>query len=721
VDTQKQSSGDEDILSVDLRRYVQAVGKYKWLIAAIVAVAITGTVLYTNRVTPLYQATASIKIDPRLPDVLGQGQSQDFIGAGTSPTLEYYRAERQILQSYQLVRKTVEATDLHLKIVDEAERARLTGEEVMDLATRRLMSSLSIEYPEQNRIFLITMRSTDPALAATVANAHVATYVAYTRGQLSTGSSKASRFLASELDMAKSELAVTEDKLVEFQKQNEVLAVTLEDKQNLVSANITLYTEKLNDARAERLKRAALLSRLKGLDVEDILASPIFGLSEAASLDALKTQYYLERNRFLEISSELGPKSSQFQKQKAKVDDLYAALTQEGHLVVRVAQEQLAAAMATENALAAEVERYKQEDLSLGPKVVQYNQLQRTKKSAEDKYNIVVARLGTSDITSRIDTINVTPLDPARVPTASVYPDMQRNVASAFAIALVLGVGLALLLAYLDRSVKTAEDVQASAGAPVLGIIPMLAESELPSNDDQARDLYVYKYPTSRVAECCRSLRTNILFSAADRPLKTVLVSSANPREGKTTSVIYLGTTMAQSGQRVLLIDTDMRRPRLHKSTGVSRQRGLSNLIVGDASYDDVIKTTDIPNVYVLPCGPLPPNPAELLMTKRFETVLAELGERFDRIILDSPPLQAVTDAVVLSRYADGVILVVKAGKTLREEVKRSVKSITDVNGSLVGVILNELDIADRRYGYYYQYYSYGAEQQTGGGTPEPA
>jgi capsular exopolysaccharide synthesis family protein len=271
---------------------------------------------------------------------------------------------------------------------------------------------------------------------------------------------------------------------------------------------------------------------------------------------------------------------------------------------------------------------------------------------------------------------------------------------------MVLGLALIFLSVFLDRTVKTTADAQQAAGVPVLGFIPMLGAL---GGSDKNRDLYVHQHPKSLVAESCRALRTSIMFSAADRPLTTILVSSANQREGKTTSVIYLGTTMAQGGQRVLLIDTDMRRPRLHESTAVSRQHGLSNLIVGDKSYDDVIKTTDIPNLFVLPCGPLPPNPAELLMTKRFQAVLAELATRFDRIILDSPPVQAVTDAVVLSKLVDGVILVVRADKTLRDDIHRSARQILDVGGSIFGVIVNEINVNDRSY---YSYgYGYGANE----------
>ena len=205
----------------------------------------------------------------------------------------------------------------------------------------------------------------------------------------------------------------------------------------------------------------------------------------------------------------------------------------------------------------------------------------------------------------------------------------------------------------------------------------------------------------------CRVVRTNILFSAADRQLKTIVVCSANPREGKTTTVLYLGTTMAQSGQRTLLIDTDMRRPRLHKSTNVALSPGLSNLLIGEDDYDHLIKPTEVPNLFILPCGLTPPNPAELLLTKRFETVLGELTRRFDRIILDSPPVQAVTDAVVLSKRVDGVVLVVRASKTRRDELRRSARMIRDVGGAIVGAIVNELDTRDSYYGYGYG--GYGA------------
>jgi len=304
---------------------------------------------------------------------------------------------------------------------------------------------------------------------------------------------------------------------------------------------------------------------------------------------------------------------------------------------------------------------------------------------------------------------------------------MAINVVVGGVLSLVVAFALVLLLVFLDRSIKTALDVTQAAGAPVLGFIPALTDAEVAkgNGDLRARDMYVHDHPTSHVAECCRALRTNVMFSAAtgsdgDHQLKTIVVCSANAQEGKTTTVMYIGTTMAQSGQKVLLIDSDMRRPRLHISTGVAREPGLSTLLLGDDNYDDIIKPTAIPNLFVLPCGPLPPNPAELLMTKRFETVLEELGKRFTKIILDSPPLQPVTDGIVLAKRSEGVILVVRSGRTIRDELRRSAKMIRSVSGRIFGVVINDRQERDSTYGYYYSDYSYSS-QTADGDTPKSA
>lgn len=713
-----QEPEDESLLSVDYRRYFDALRKYFWAVLAILALAITGAVIYTNRQPNIYQAQASVQIEPRIPDLLGQGQEELLRGGGG--TADYYKQQKQVLGSYSLIRQTVESHRLYTSVLSEAERANKKVDELVDAATSRIRANLSVRYPDQDRIMYIVVRDANPKLAAEIANAHVETYKDYSKGLLSTDTKQASSALTTEFDDAESKLRAAEAALYQYQKDNDLLAVTLEEQQSLVQSGLASYNAKLTEAHGKRIEIQALLDRMQKASEEDVLASPILSMGgdKSSSFDALRAQYYAERNKFIELEKEVGPKNPQYQMQKAKMDDLYEALQSEAKRTLASVKEQLQAVQATEVALKAEVEKATNTAIALGPKIVEYNELLRRKKSYEDRYNILRTRLSTTDLTDRmsrnINTTNVIPLDAARVPTIPVSPNMRNNIVAAGALGLLLSAGLIFLIVFLDRSIKSTEDAQQATGAPILGVIPLIDESTLDKSDIGARDLYVHKNPTSLVAECCRSLRTNIMFSAADRQIKTIVVSSANQGEGKTTSVIYLGTTMAQSGQRVLLVDTDMRRPRLHVSTGVARNVGLSNLLVGDQDYDAVIKTTEIPNLFVLPCGPTPPNPAELLMSQRFAVVIDELAKRFDRIIFDSPPLQVVTDGVVLSKQVDGAILIAKAAGTLREELKRSARHVHAIGGTIFGVIVNGVEPDSRSGYYYYSYYGYSEK------SPEP-
>ena len=715
IDSNDQDSDEETTANFDFGRYLEALRKYVWAVLAIMALMITAAVIYTRRQPNVFQAEASVQIEPRLPDLLGQ--KEDVLSRAVIGGIDYYAQQQHVLGSYRLIRQTVEHNKLYTRLLSEDDRKDRKPEEVIELATKRLKDSLSIKYPTENRIMYVVVKSKDPQLAADIANLHVSTYVDYSKGLLTTEDKQASGALSTEFDDAETKLRDAESALFMFQKDNDLLAVSIEERQSLASSEITSYSVKLHEAHAHRLELFARLERMRKASEQDVLSSPILLLGDSVAFEHLRTEYYEQRNKFIELEKEIGPKNTQYQMQKAKIDDLYNALASEAKRMLNGLEEQVKASIATEAALKAEVDRATKEALELGPKLVSYNELKRRKMSLEDRYNILRTRLSTSELSDRMnrnfDSSNVRPLDPALVPKKPVSPVMQVNIAIATVLSLMIGLGLVFLIVFLDRTIKSTSDAQQATGSPVLGIIPML--EELTTANESTRDLYVHQQPTSRVAECCRSLRTNIMFSAADRQIKTIVVSSANPREGKTTSVIYLGTTMAQSGQRVLLIDTDMRRPRLHVSMGIPRSSGLSNLILGDQNYDDVIKTTEIPGLFVLPCGPLPPNPAELLMTHRFEVVLEELGKRFDRIILDSPPLQVVTDAVVLSKskYVDGVILVAQAGKTPREEIRRAARQIKDVGGTIFGVIVNALEL-DQRSGYYYSYYGYTEK------SPEP-
>jgi capsular exopolysaccharide synthesis family protein len=265
-------------------------------------------------------------------------------------------------------------------------------------------------------------------------------------------------------------------------------------------------------------------------------------------------------------------------------------------------------------------------------------------------------------------------------------------------------VGLAFAAEYFDRSITTQQQIEDNLGITFLGIVPSIERSK----DGKAQDLIVHTEPKSAVAECLRAVRTNLLFMSPEKPLKTILVTSAGPQEGKTTTATSLAIAMAGSGNRVLLVDADMRRPRIHRIFGAANNFGLSSLILGEGSLATAAKETEIPGLSVLPCGPIPPNPAELLHTAAFQRLIGEMAAAYDRVIIDTPPVGVVADAAVMSTRVDGTLMVLKAGKTSRDVARQAIRQMRDVKAQLFGAVLNDLDLADQKYGHYAYYYQYG-------------
>jgi capsular exopolysaccharide synthesis family protein len=246
-----------------------------------------------------------------------------------------------------------------------------------------------------------------------------------------------------------------------------------------------------------------------------------------------------------------------------------------------------------------------------------------------------------------------------------------------------------------------------SSAAPVYGRRKAKAGTQLLGN----RDLVVHTHPKSSAAECCRTIRTNLMFMSADTPRKTLVVTSASPREGKTTVSLSLAISLAQSGKRVLLVDTDLRKPRIHRTFGKSSARGVTTVLVGEHSLEEAIQETEIPQLDTLAAGPIPPNPSELLHTAQFRDLVAHLARTYDQVIFDSPPLAAVTDAAIIAPQVDGAILVIHGRKTSRDALRSALRQLRDVHSHVIGGVLNDIDLSARQYGYGQYYYYYHTEE----------
>jgi len=312
-----------------------------------------------------------------------------------------------------------------------------------------------------------------------------------------------------------------------------------------------------------------------------------------------------------------------------------------------------------------------------------------------------------ADLSGALRFNNVRVLDDARTPAAPFAPSISRFAMMGLLLGLFLGLIVALALEILDNTIKNHLDIENTLKIPFLGLVPIISGENMDQLEPKERDHHIYHLPKSQAAECVRFIRTNLLFMSSEKPLHTIVVTSAMPRDGKTTTAISLAMTFAQAGARTLIVDTDMRRPRIHRSFGIPSVQGLSSVLLGQHTLDEVIRETPQPGLDVLICGPTPPNPSELLHTRRFHDLIGELREKYDHIIFDSSPVGAVTDPAILSKMCDGTLLVFKANVTSREMAKQSLRSLRDANVRVLGAILNDVDLTARTYGNYsYQYYS---------------
>ena len=295
----------------------------------------------------------------------------------------------------------------------------------------------------------------------------------------------------------------------------------------------------------------------------------------------------------------------------------------------------------------------------------------------------------------------------------------QTNLLLGAVLGLILGIGAAFFLEYLDRTVRTSADVEMLLSIPVLGVIPKLRKVQPESEAEDSRTgvpLLVALDPLDPAAEAYRSLRMNLTFmSTEDKPIRTLLFSSPGPSEGKSTSSINYAVMLAQQGERVLLVDADIRRPALHRAMDVLREPGLTNLLVGDADVREALRPSVLPNVDLLPSGPFPPNPSELLNSKKMKQLLREFEGTYDQIILDSPPILAVTDSAMLGTHTDGMVLVLRSGHTEQRAAERAVDQVRRVGVRILGAVLNEVASATEEESYYMQYYySYHPKERTG-------
>jgi capsular exopolysaccharide synthesis family protein len=461
----------------------------------------------------------------------------------------------------------------------------------------------------------------------------------------------------------------------------------------------------------------------------DIDSIPRIGRSDVmrqlkGSLVDLKRKRAALENRY-------GEKHPDIHSIDTDIGEVEGLMKREMNIVIATLDNEIQEQVEAETSLREEIARATKKAMELNTLGLEYGRLEREVDNTKKTYESLLKRQTETGLSGQLESNFVRWLETAEPVWDPVRPTISLNTILGALLGFVLGLGVIVGGVLLDNTIHSQIDVEERLRLVFLGLLPNIEDDTGPRKEKRerglstgsmatprARDLFIVENPTSSVAECARSLRTNLLFLGTDRPLKRLLLTSAGPAEGKSTTVVALGTTMALAGNKVLLVDTDLRRPRLHKTFGVSSEHGLTNVLLETANLDTAIKSTGVPGLDVLPCGPLPPNPSELLHTERFQKLLSSLETRYDRILFDSPPVNAVTDATILAQMVEGTILVVQASKTSKEAARRASRHLANVNAKLLGVVLNHVDLRDSSYyyrNYYYHYrhgYAYGAEPE---------
>lgn len=715
----------------DLRTQLEILWSHRWLLLACTVAVSGGVAFWTLRQPRVYEAVCSLEYDPTPPRPLGT-KVEDV----ASPVLsaisnrEFYETQNRIIGSRVVAEIVVRRLGLHRDPVflgvPEELRAGWQGASIED-AAEAVRSRVTVEQVRDTRLVLVKVRDTDPERAQRIANAVADAYVEKTVNDRMSSTVSAVEWLGTQVDQLQSELQAADTALHAFKAEHDVLSLSLEDRQNLIANEMELFSRSLTETRVRRIQLQSRVDELRAAVRADPLTHASPALASNTNIEALRVQLRTKTAERESLRTRYGSEHPRMVALSHEIEQLRSELRDAIENVLHAAESELREARQTERGLAAALQRANERGIELNRWEMEYSHLVRERDSKAALYDLVLKRSAETDLTRMLRVTHVRIVDRALRPRSSVAPRVTVNIAVGILAGIVLGIAAAFAADRSDRRIRNVEDVEA-LGLTLLGLVPRMGGAALsPSRKRRRevvggeRDLIAHTQPMSAVAENMRTIRTNLAFMGGDGGLRAIVVTSPSPREGKSTVVINLAITIAQSGKKVLLVDTDMRRPRLHRALKVPSQRGITTCLVGDAAPLDVKLSTEVPGLDIVPCGPIPPNPSELLHTDRFRRFLETMREHYDIVIFDSPPIGAVTDAAILGGQLDGVIVVVRSQSTTRDALRVTVRQLRDVGGRILGAIFNDVDLSSGRYGegtyYYYRregYYASDADENGG-------
>ncbi|MCL5023987.1 MAG: polysaccharide biosynthesis tyrosine autokinase [Nitrospirae bacterium] len=690
--------------------------------AVVVAVATVGTLT----ATPVYRASTRVLIDRENQYI--QNLNQGYVDFYSE---DYYHTQYELIKSTAVAYRVVKNLNLEENpgFNPSAKRPGREGrglfgvlsgifktgktpaqppaeDQALALA-RKIQGGLRVEPVKNSRIVNISYEYRDPRMAAAIANGVATAYVEQVL-EIKMGTAKqAVEWMSKKIDEQKKALEESQRALQEYMKDKDV--VELENmKEALTPQKVQNLGAQLVMAEAKRKETEASYSQAKGFTNNLTGALTVPAIAGDPVMQSLRTEEIKIEKDIMEMSKKYGDKHPLMIRLREDLRALREKMASEAKRIITSMKNDYELAKAREAGLRNSLAQGKGEAMALSEKSIQYGVLKREVESNQQMYDALLKRIKETSLIEEVKSFNIYIVDKAEVPKGPVRPRKFLNVLMSVIVGLFGGVGVAFFLEYIDNTFKKPEDVEEKLSLPVLGVIPFIKQSDI---QDGRFELVSHADQKSSISEAYRALRTSLLLSAVE-PIKSFAVTSCIEDEGKTTTAINLATTLAQMEKMVLLVDADLRKPKVHSVLGLDNSVGLSNFLARQV-VQGIIKDSAVPNLSVITSGPLPPNPSELLGSQRMKEFLDIVTEKFDVILFDTAPLITVTDTTILTDAVDGAVLVIKSGTTTFDVAGRGVKLLKDVNAKILGIVLNSVDAKKEGYRYLYPYYyQYGAERK---------
>jgi len=701
--------------------YVRVLHKRRW--TAITAfVVVLGTVaVFTFTATPIFTARTQVLIESDTPDIAGF-RSPEERNQGTN---DYYQTQYRILQSRALIRRTLDQSKFwdhpvlrppprdvpegFLKQTLSASTAWVTSlwkdeapmEPIAEGETRAqsrvidaFLGRLTIAPVRNSRLVDIRFASADPAFSADAANAVARAYIDQNLEFKFLATKEAADWLTQRLGEQRKEVESSEQALQRYRERT--ADVSLEERQNIVVQRLAELNAAVTRARTDRIQREAAYKQLTAIQRDRAALDTFPSILSNGFIQQLKAELLALQNQESQVNQKLGERHPDMIKLRSAIQNAEIRINAEIQKVVQAVRNEYETALTQEQSLTAALAQQQSQAIALNRNSIGYGALQRDADSNRQIFQGLLQRTRETDITSELKANNIRIVDVAEVPQVRSSPNVRNNLIIGFTGGLMLAFGLVFFFEYVDNRLKSPDEIKKELGLPFLGIVPVV--------ESGVSTMMLKGDVPHGFSEAFRAIRTNVLFSTADEGSKVLVVTSTGPGEGKTMTACNVAIALAQSGARVLVVDCDMRRPRIHEVFSLPQEPGLSNVLVGNAKASDAVRKGGTTNLWVLAAGRIPPNPAELLGSKRFQDFLATLRDHFEWVILDTPPVMAVSDGQILAHQATGVLFVVGAEMTSRGAARTALDQLDGAKARYVGAVLNRVDLTHNAY-YYSNYY----------------